>query len=83
MKNSQHRIIFLLAFCLFGFTQIIWAQSDYMISEPKSNDMKLSGTSFSGDWDMRAYVFSGKTQFNFKKGGQQLLVGSYFSWEMF
>ena len=75
MKKNQHKIILLLAFCLFGFSQITTAQSDYTISESKSNDMKLSGTSSLHDWDMQGYVFTGKAQFDFKKGDDQTLVG--------
>lgn len=65
-----------MAFCLFGFSEIILTESNYMISESKSNDMKWSGTLSLHDWDMYAYVFTGKTQFNFMKGDQQILVGS-------
>lgn len=75
MKKNQHKIIFLLAFCLFGFSQIIWAQSDYTISNSKSNDMKLSGTSSLHDWDMSAHAFTGKAEFDFKKDDDQTLVG--------
>ena len=75
MKKNQTKIILLLAICLFGFSQIIWAQSDFTISESKSNDIKLSGTATTGDWDMHAYVFTGKVQFDFKKGDDQTLVG--------
>ena len=75
MKKNQHKIILLLAFCLLGFGQIIWAQSDYTISESKSNDMKLSGTSSLHDWDMNAHDFTGKAQFDFKKGDDQILIG--------
>lgn len=75
MKKNLYKIILLLAFCLFGFSQIIWAQSDYTISESKSNDMKLSGTSSLHDWDMNAHDFTGKAQFDFKKGDDQILIG--------
>ena len=75
MKKNQHKIILLWAFCLFGFSQIIWAQSDYTISESKSNDMKLSGTSSLHDWDMNTHDFTGKAQFDFKKGDDQILIG--------
>ena len=75
MKKNQTKIILLLAFCLFGFSQIIWAQSNYTIGESKSNDIKLSGTATTGDWDMHAYVFTGKAQFDFKKDDDHTLVG--------
>ena len=72
---NQHKIILLLAFCLFGFSQLIRAQSDYAINDSKSNDMKLSGTSSLHDWDMNAHVFTGKAQFDFKKDDHEALVG--------
>jgi hypothetical protein len=65
MKKNQHKIILLLAFCLLGFSQIIWAQSDYTISESKSNDMKLSGTSSLHDWDMNAHDFMDAIKLDF------------------
>lgn len=72
MKNNYKQFIILIVFCL---TQVAVAQSSYAISDSKSNDMKLSGTSSLHDWDMNANYFMGKAQFDFKKGYNQTLVG--------
>lgn len=73
--KNQHKKILQLAFCLFGLSQITWAQTDYSISASISNDIKLSGTSSLHDWDMHSYVFAGNGQFVFKKDDKQTLVG--------
>ena len=61
--------------CLVSFSQVALAQSTYLISDSKSNDMKLSGTSSLHDWDMNAHAFTGKAEFDFKKDDDQILVG--------
>jgi len=73
--TNQEKKVLLLAFCFVGFSQTIRAQSDYTISEPKSNHMKLSGTSSLHDWDMNTNDFTGTAQFEVKKGDDQTLVG--------
>jgi polyisoprenoid-binding protein YceI len=75
MKNHQTKIILLLAFGLFAFSQTIRAQTDYTIKEPKSNHIKLSGTSSLHDWNMNAHTFTGKAEFDFKKGDDLTLTG--------
>jgi len=37
--------------------------------------MKLSGTSSFHDWDMNAHAFTGKAEFDFKNGDDQILIG--------
>lgn len=76
MKNYHKKFIVPIVFCLFCLTQGAVAQSSsYTISNSKSNDMKLSGTSSLHDWDMNANAFTGKAQFDFKKGDDQTLTG--------
>ncbi len=75
MKNNSKRSVTLMVCCLLSFGQVALAQSTYTISDSKSNDMKLSGTSSLHDWEMKASVFSGKAQFDFKNGDDQTLVG--------
>lgn len=75
LSTNQIRIILLLTICLFGFSPTIRAQSTYTINTSKSNNIKLSGTSSLHDWDMTAHVFSGKANFDFKKGDNQTLIG--------
>lgn len=64
-----------MVYGLSCLTHVAVAQSSYTISDSKSNDMKLSGTSSLHDWDMNAHAFTGKAQFDFKKGEGQILVG--------
>lgn len=75
MKNNHKRGITLVVCCLVSFSQVALAQSTYVISDSKSNDMKLSGTSSLHDWDMNAHAFTGKAEFDFKKDDDQILVG--------
>lgn len=75
MKKNYKQTIVLIVFCLSYITQVAVAQSPYTISDSKSNAMKLSGTSSLHDWDMNAHAFTGKAQFDFKKGDDQTLVG--------
>jgi len=75
MKNNHKRGITLVVCCLVSFSQVALAQSTYLISDSKSNDMKLSGTSSLHDWDMNAHAFTGKAEFDFKKDDDQILVG--------
>lgn len=75
MKNNYRQFIILILPYLLCLTQVVVAQSSYTISDSKFNDMKLAGTSSLHDWDMNAHAFTGKAEFNFKKGDDQTLVG--------
>lgn len=75
MKNNYKQFIILIVFCLLCLTQVAVAQSSYTISDSKSNDMKLSGTSSLHDWYMNANDFKGNAEFDFKKSDDQKLVG--------
>jgi polyisoprenoid-binding protein YceI len=75
MRKNRKKVILLLTFCLFGWSQLTRAQSGYAVSDSKSNDMKLSGTSSLHDWEMSAQTFTGKADFDFKKGDDKILVG--------
>jgi polyisoprenoid-binding protein YceI len=55
-----------------GLTPVAHAQTEYKISNSKSNDMKLSGTSTLHKWDMNAQSFNGQARFVFKPGTTQL-----------
>jgi len=74
MKSNQHKIIILFTFCLFGFSQIIWAQSIYKIGNSKNNSVKISGTSTLKDWEMSTGNFMGNAQFGFKLGNDNDLI---------
>ena len=69
------QFIVLIVFGLLVTTHFAFAQSTYTISEPKSNHMKLSGTSSLHDWEMNAHEFTGTAQFDFRKDDSQTLVG--------
>lgn len=75
MKNTDKQFIIPIVLYLLCLTQVAVAQSSYTISDSKFNDMKLSGTSSLHDWDMNAHTFTGKADFDFKKGDNQTLVG--------
>lgn len=75
MKNNYKQFIIFIVFGLLCLNQFAVAQSSYTISELKSNEIKLSGTSSLHDWDMNAHKFTGKAQFDFKKGDDQTLIG--------
>jgi polyisoprenoid-binding protein YceI len=75
MKNNYKHGITLIVYCLFSLGQVAVAQSAYTISNSKSNDMELSGTSSLHDWEMNAQAFTGKAQFDFKNDDDQTLVG--------
>lgn len=63
----------MMAICLMGITQILYAQSIYKISDSKGIDMKLSGTSTMHNWTMDAKTFSGQAEFGFKPGNANQL----------
>jgi len=75
MKNNHKQVILLIAFFFAGLTQIVSAQSTYIISDSKTNDMKLSGTSSLHNWDMNANAFTSVAKFDFKNGERQQLSG--------
>jgi polyisoprenoid-binding protein YceI len=75
MKNTYKQFIILIVFYLLCLPHVAAQSSSYAISEPKSNHMKLSGTSSLHDWDMNAHIFTGKAEFDFKKGDDQTLIG--------
>lgn len=74
-NSNKNILILLLAFCFSGFSLSAQAQSDYAISNAKANEMKLSGTSSLHDWVMITHTFTGKAQFDFKKGSDQTITG--------
>jgi polyisoprenoid-binding protein YceI len=63
-----------MAFFMALFGKSLLAQSSYKISQSKSNDMKLSGTSTLHNWTMDAKSFTGDAQFGFTAGGENVLT---------
>ncbi len=72
MKSKLKQLPALLAISIMGLTPVAHAQTEYKISNSKSNDMKLSGTSTLHKWDMNAQSFNGQARFVFKPGTTQL-----------
>jgi polyisoprenoid-binding protein YceI len=73
MKMKFVQKLSMMAICLMGITQILYAQSIYKISDSKGIDMKLSGTSTMHNWTMDAKTFSGQAEFGFKQGNANQL----------
>jgi hypothetical protein len=73
MKMKFVQKLSMMAICLMGITQILYAQSIYKISDSKGIDMKLSGTSTMHNWTMDAKTFSGQAEFGFKPGNANQL----------
>jgi polyisoprenoid-binding protein YceI len=73
MKNYFNRICLITTISLLGFSQLMYSQSIYKISESKDIDMKLSGTSTLHNWVMNAQTFTGEAQFGFEAGNSNEL----------
>jgi polyisoprenoid-binding protein YceI len=74
MKNNCNQIALILLFSLFCIDQITKAQTMYMVSNSKENEIKVSGTSSLHDWSMNAHIFTSEAQFDFNKTDNQQIV---------
>lgn len=79
MKNIVKQAALLIAICITGLTNTLYAQSVYKLTDSKDINMKLSGTSTLHNWTMNAQTFGGEAQFDLKEHQLSSLKALSFS----